>query len=98
MRRHQAIQVGVRELKNQLTKYLRIAKADREVIVTERGRPVAVIQPLSRSKPLRSLEARIAALAARSEITAPARRLVPRIRRVKLRGRPLSADIVADRR
>jgi prevent-host-death family protein len=98
MRQAQAIQVGVRELKNQLARYLRLAKADQEVIITEHGRPVAVIQALSRSKPLRSLEARIAALAAKGEVSAPMRPLVSRVRRVKVGGRPLSAEIVADRR
>jgi prevent-host-death family protein len=37
------VHVGVRELKNRLTSYLKLAKADREVIVTERGRPIAII-------------------------------------------------------
>ena len=32
--------VGVRELKNRLTYYLRRARKGEEVIVTERGRPV----------------------------------------------------------
>jgi len=46
----------------------------------------------------KSLDARIAALAAQGEISAPTRRLVPRIRRVKLTGRLLSDEIIADRR
>lgn len=35
--------VGVRELKNQLSRYLRRVRAGERVVVTERGRPVAVI-------------------------------------------------------
>jgi len=46
----------------------------------------------------KSLEARIAALSARGEISAPSRRLVPRVRRIKLAGRLLSDEIIADRR
>ncbi|MGH7804774.1 MAG: hypothetical protein ACREQJ_10530, partial [Candidatus Binatia bacterium] len=78
--------------------YLRHAKEEREVIVTERGRPIAIIQPIRAASAASSLEARLGALAARGEIALPQRKLLPRIRRVKVSGRPLSQDIVADRR
>ena len=35
------VEVGIRELKNQLSKYIERVKAGEEVIVTDRGRPVA---------------------------------------------------------
>lgn len=35
--------VGVRELKNRLSQYLKRVRAGERVVVTERGRPVAVI-------------------------------------------------------
>ena len=38
--------VGVKELKNRLTQYLRRTKQGEEVIVTERGHPIALIQPI----------------------------------------------------
>jgi prevent-host-death family protein len=37
--------VGIKELKNQLTQYLRRTKKGQEVIITERGKPIAVIRP-----------------------------------------------------
>ncbi len=37
--------VGVRELKNRLSEFLRRAKDGERVVVTDRGRPVAVISP-----------------------------------------------------
>ncbi len=92
------VRVAVRELKNRLTSYLRLVKADQEVIVTERGKPIAVIQPVGGASAPKSLEARIAALAAAGELSAPEGRLRPRIRRVKIGGRPLSEQIIADRR
>lgn len=98
MKRPAAVRVGVRELKNRLTSYLKLSKANREVIVTERGRPIAILQPIGASGPPQSLEARIAALAAKGEISAPEGRLPSRIRRVRVTGRPLSEEIVADRR
>jgi antitoxin (DNA-binding transcriptional repressor) of toxin-antitoxin stability system len=37
------ITVGIREIKNRLSEYLRKAKAGERVVVTEHGRPIAVI-------------------------------------------------------
>jgi prevent-host-death family protein len=98
MKRTGAIQVGVRELRNRLTTYLRLAKADCEVVVTERGKPIAVIQPIGRASAATSLEGRLGALAVRREITLPQRRIPARVRRVRVTGRPLSEEIVAERR
>jgi len=42
--------VGVRELKNRLTYYLQRARKGEEVIVTERGRPVAKLVPPDRAR------------------------------------------------
>lgn len=56
--------VGVKELKNRLTQYLRRAKQGEEVVVTERGRPIALIRPIRSSEPAVSREARLARLAA----------------------------------
>ena len=37
------ITVGIKQIKNRLSEYLRKAKAGERVVVTERGRPIAVI-------------------------------------------------------
>ena len=42
-------EVGVRELKNALSRYLAAVREGRELIVTDRGRPVARIVPVTRS-------------------------------------------------
>ena len=98
MKAAKAVHVGVRELKNHLTNYLRLVRDDREVIVTDRGKPVAVLRSLTGAEVPDSLEARIARLCAKGEITAPKRRFNPKMRRVKIPGPPLSVDIVNDRR
>lgn len=36
--------VGIKELKNRLTQYLRQTKKGEEVVITERGKPIAVIR------------------------------------------------------
>ena len=89
--------VGVKELKNRLTQYLRRTKQGEEVVVTERGRPIAVIQPIQAARQPESLEARLAVLAARGLVTLPAGRPRGRMRRVRVKGRPLSRTILEDR-
>lgn len=39
-------EVGIRDLKNGLSKYISRVQAGEEVIVTDRGRPVAKLSPL----------------------------------------------------
>lgn len=41
--------VGIRGLKNQLSHYLKRVKAGERLVVTERGKPVAIISPVSTS-------------------------------------------------
>jgi len=93
-----AVTVGVRELKNRLTSYLKLVKADQEVIITEQWKSIALIQPLGGAGAPRSLEARLAGLAARGEITLPEGPLRPRRHKFKIPGRPLSELIIEDRR
>lgn len=90
--------VGVKELKNRLTQYLRRTKQGEEVVVTERGRPIALIQPIKSPTYIISREARLASLAAQGLITLPTRKPLKRVRLVKVSGIPISKTIVEDRR
>ncbi len=90
--------VGIRELKSQLTRYLRQTKLGDEIVVTERGNPIAVIQPIRAGKRSARLETRLAALAAQGLISLPTAKPKARVRRVKVRGAPISRRILADRR
>ena len=90
--------VGVKELKNRLTHYLRRTKAGEEVIVTERGKPIALLQPNQSATNIRSLETRLAQLEAQGLLTTPQRKPLRRVRRVKVGGPPLSTIILDDRR
>jgi len=51
--------VGIKELKNQLTQYLRRTKKGQEIIITERGKPIAVIRPTEGVLPATSLETKL---------------------------------------
>jgi prevent-host-death family protein len=90
--------VGVKELKNRLTHYLRRTKAGEEVIVTERGKPIALLQPIQSATNVRSLETRLAQLEAQGLLSAPQRKPLKRVRRVKVGGPPLSTIILDERR
>ena len=43
--------VGVRELKNRLSEYLRRVANGERVVVTERGRPVATLAAIDEARP-----------------------------------------------
>lgn len=84
-------EVGIRELKNGLSKYIDRVRAGDEVIVTDRGRPVARLIAVDAS------EDRLADLVATGAVRAPGSRMrhVPE-RRVKAKA-PVS-DLVAEQR
>ena len=90
--------VGVRELKNRLTRYLSQTKQGEEIVVTERGKPIALLMPIKSAKRAASLDARLAKLAAQGVLTPPTRKPLRRLRPVKVSGRPLSRIIIEDRR
>ncbi len=90
--------VGVRELKNRLTCYLRRAKRGEEVVVTERGRPVADLQSLEHADRASSLDTRLARLAALGIITLPTRKRFGRTPPVSIAGPTVSRAILEDRR
>jgi antitoxin (DNA-binding transcriptional repressor) of toxin-antitoxin stability system len=70
-------------------------QAGETILVTERGRPVAELRPLS---PVAlELGARLQQLAAKGLIRLPTRQKSPKIPRVTLPGPPLSDTIVDDR-
>ncbi len=90
--------VGVRELKNRLTYYLQRARKGEEVIVTERGRPVAILQSLHHLDRAAALETRLARLATLGIVTLPTRKGFGRARPLRISGRPVSRAIIEDRR
>ena len=90
--------VGVKALKDRLTHYLRQSKRGEEVVVTERGKPIAVIQPIQAVEPAVSLDVRLARLANQGLLTLPVAKASKRVRKIKIAGRPLSKSILDDRR
>ncbi|MEQ8440119.1 MAG: type II toxin-antitoxin system prevent-host-death family antitoxin [Ilumatobacter fluminis] len=84
-------EVGIRELKNGLSKYIERVRAGEEVIVTDRGHPVARLSSVDASQD------RLADLVSAGLVRPPAsrERHVPK-RRIKAKA-PVS-DLVAEQR
>jgi antitoxin (DNA-binding transcriptional repressor) of toxin-antitoxin stability system len=92
------ITVGVRQLKNSLTRYLRLVDQGEALLVTNRNRAVAVLKkPDRNSAP--TLEEKLAALVAEGKLL-PAAKPGPfkPFKPVRVKGQPVSKTIIEDRR
>ena len=63
--------VGVRELKNRLTHYLRLTKKGERIIVTDRGNPIAVLHEITRIEADAPPEECLAAASAEGTVRLP---------------------------
>lgn len=91
------MKLGLREANQQFSRAIKAVRAGREVILTDRGQPVAVIRPIKAST---GAEAVIEAMAAEGLVQPAARKgptPVPRWRPVKIKGRSLSRAVIEDR-
>jgi prevent-host-death family protein len=91
--------VGIKELKNRLTYYLKLTRKGGRIIVTDRGTPVAVLHGIDGMETDVNVEERLAAFAGRGMIKLPAKpvSLAP-FRPVSMKGKPASAIIIEERR
>ena len=86
--------VGARELKVRLGTYLRQVRQGRTLVVTDRGRPVAELRPLSAET---GDDAVLANLEVRGIVRRPTRRGLASFRPVVARGTSLSTAVIEDR-
>ena len=89
--------VGIKELKNRLTHYLRLTQKGEEVIVTDRGQPVAVIHQITADQPVLTREGRLAQLATQGKICLPSRKLATRLKPVPYKGPSAAQAVIEDR-
>jgi prevent-host-death family protein len=89
------MRLGLREANQHFSKAIRAVKAGREVVLTERGKPIAIIRPLPEPDPterrVRQLEA--AGLLEPAEIREPLQAWRPR----RIRGQGLSETVREER-
>ena len=65
------MKLGLRDANQHFSKAIKAVRGGKEVILTERGRPIAIIKPIREE---RSEEAALNAMASEGLITLPARR------------------------
>ncbi len=93
------MKVGLREANQRFSRTMQAVRRGEEVVLTERGRPIAVIKPIARGGPkddaaaLRGLIDAGLVVAAREPGPMPA----PRWRPVAVTGKPVSETITEDR-
>jgi prevent-host-death family protein len=91
------MRLGLREANQRFSKAIRAVRAGKEVVLTERGHPIAVIKPI---KDADAREAALQAMAAEGLITPASRKgpmPAPRWRPVKVKGEPLSQTVIDER-
>lgn len=92
--------VGVKELKDRLSHYLDLTRKGDNVIVTDRGTPIAILHSLDKIEKEAGLEERLASLAKQGKVKLPGgkARFSLSIERPKIKGKPLSETIIEERR
>jgi prevent-host-death family protein len=89
--------MGLREANQHFSKAMRAVKAGKEVILTERGKPIAVIKPLA---PKENQEAAIRRLEAEGVLRPALKRgpmPAPAWKPIRIKGKPLSQTISEER-
>jgi prevent-host-death family protein len=91
------ITAGIKELKNQLSRYIAMVKKGDDVLITERGRVIArVVKEDSRRTSLRQA---LQPLVLKGQVIMPTRELAREIPKpIKVPGKPMSAIVLEDRR
>jgi prevent-host-death family protein len=91
------ITAGIKELKNQLSRYIAFVKKGEEVLITERGKVIArVVKEDSRSA---SLRIALQPLVLKGQVVMPTREIERDIPEpVKLPGKAVSEIVLEDRR
>lgn len=89
------MKLGLREANQHFSKAIRAVRAGKEVVLTERGQPIAVIKPIKEAP---QPEAVLRQMADEGLITLPTSKgPLPRFEPAPVSGKPLSQTILDDR-
>ena len=93
------MKLGLREANQQFSRTMQAVRRGEEVVLTERGRPIAVIRPVADTDPDSDAAALRKMIDAGLVVAAaePGPMPAPRWRPVAVAGRPVSRSIAADR-
>ena len=91
------ISAGIKDVKNNLSRLLAQVKAGEEILITERGRPVARIVKENHGD--KSIRAALGPLVQKGLITLPSKGILKdRISAVRVPGKPVSEMVIEGRR
>jgi len=91
------MRLGLREANQRFSQTIKAVRAGKEVILTDRGHPIAIITPILEKG---GRDAMLQAMAEQGLITVAARKgpmPAPRWRPVRVKGKPVSRTIIDDR-
>lgn len=91
------MRIGLREANQRFSKVIKAVRSGKDVLLTDRGRPIAVIKPLREDDPT---DAALRAMADEGFIMPAAQKgpmPPPRWRPVNVKGKPLSQTIIENR-
>ena len=89
------MKLGLREANQHFSKAIKAVRSGKEVILTERGQPIAVIKPIKEGP---EEEVALKRMADEGLITLPSRKgPLPRFKPLHIKGRSISQTIIEDR-
>jgi prevent-host-death family protein len=88
---------GIKDVKNNLSRLLAKVKAGEEILITERGRPIARI--VKENQGDKSIRAALGPLVQKGLVTLPSRSILKdSVSAVEAQGKPVSKMVIEDRR
>jgi len=90
--------VGVKELKNRLSHFLRLARSGARIQVTDHGRPVAEIGPIQAARTGDRVQRALMEAAALGQVRLPRGRGLRPFRAIRLKGGTTLSDAVVEDR
>jgi prevent-host-death family protein len=89
------MKLGLREANQQFSRAIKAVRAGKDVVLTERGQPIAVIKPINDAP---EPDAALRRMADEGLMTLPTRKgPLPRFAPVPMSGTPISRTIIDDR-
>jgi prevent-host-death family protein len=89
------MQIGLRDANQQFSRLMKAVRRGREVLLTDRGKPLAVVKPIPSGEEMEEIVQRLEAAGVLRP--APKRGTLPAWNPRKLRGMPLSKTVQEER-
>lgn len=88
------IKVGLRDANMHFSRYIKLARQGNEVVVTDRGAPIAVIKPIARK---RTIEERVRTLEEQGILRQAVKKEIALTKLITIGGEPLSKTVMRER-